>query len=130
MAVIFNGTAVKALKDQLRFKNADSEVWSGTFAAANNQTTAANVTGISLSGVRAAKVLISVAIDATADLFESFTLDIVQRGADFDIAQSSVGDESNVDFSITSGGQLQYTSGNESGFVSSTMNYQIQVTAI
>lgn len=128
-AVIFNGNAVKPLKDRIRFKSEDSEIHSGTFSAANNQSSATNVTGLSVSGFRAAKILISVYIDATTDLHESFTLDVIQVNGDYDIAQSSVGDESNVDFSVTSGGQVQYTSGNETGFSSSVFNYQVQVTA-
>lgn len=131
-AVIFNGDAVKPLKNKIRFKAEDSEIHSGTFAAANNQVAATNVTGLSLANAdfRAAKVLISVYIDATADLHEVFTLDLIQTGSGWDYSQSSVGDESNVDFSVTTGGQIQYVSGNESGFSSSVFKYQVQATAI
>lgn len=128
-AVIFNGDAVKPLKDKLRFKNEASEIHSGSFSAANNQSGATDVAGLSLAGFRGAKVVISVFIDASPNLHEIFTLDIIQRNGTFDYSQSSVGDESNVDFSVTSGGQIRYTSGNESGYSSSVFNYQVQVTA-
>lgn len=131
-AIIFNGDAVKPLKDKIRFKSEDSEIHSGSFDAANNQSAATNVTGLSLANAsfRAAKILISVSIDATADLFEVFTLDVIQNGSGWDYGQSSIGDESNVDFSINASGQVQYTSGNESGYSSSVFKYQVQATAI
>lgn len=97
-----------------------------SFSAANNQATPANVTGLSFAAgtVRSAKVLASVEIDATADLYESYELLIIQKGADFQMAASSVGDNSNVNFSITPAGQVQYTSGNEAGFVSSDIKFR------
>ncbi len=97
----------------------------GSFAAANNQSVPTNVTGLDLSAYKGAKVMITVEIDATADLYEVFTLDIIQKGADFDLFQASVGDDSGCDFTISSGGQAQYTSGNESGFSSSTFTWTI-----
>lgn len=128
-AVIFNGDAVKPLKDKLRFKSEASELHSGTFAGANNQASAVDVTGLDLANFRSAKILLSVYIDATTDLHESFTLDIIQVNGDFNIAQQSVGDDSGVEFSVDSSGQLQYTSSNVTGFSSSVFNYQVQVTA-
>lgn len=131
-AVIFNGDAVKPLKDKIRFKNEASEIHSGSFDAANNQSAATDVTGLSLANAdfRAAKIIISVYIDATTDLHEIFTLDLIQTGSGWDYSQTSVGDESNVDFSVNSSGQIQYTSGNETGYSSSVFNYQVQATAI
>lgn len=131
-AVIFNGDAVKPLKDKIRFKNENSEIHSGTFDAANNQSAATDVTGLSLANAdfRAAKIIISVYVNATTDLHEIFTLDLIQTASGWDYSQSSVGDESNVDFSVNSSGQVQYTSGNETGYSSSVFKYQVQATAI
>lgn len=131
-AVIFNGDAVKPLKDKIRFKGEASEIHSGTFDAANNQSAATDVTGLSLvnADFRAGKILIGVYIDATTDLHEVFTLDVIQTGSGWDYSQSSVGDESNVDFSIDSSGQVQYTSGNETGYSSSVFKWNLQATAI
>lgn len=103
-----------------------------SFSAANNQLTPANVTGFAFANavVRSFKALVSVEIDATADLFETFELQGIQKGASWDMAVSSVGDNSNIVFSITSAGQVQYTSGNEAGFVSDLIKFRAIVTSI
>lgn len=103
-----------------------------SFAAANNVTAPANVTGLAFAAgvVRSFEALVSVEIDATADLFEVFTIRGIQKGAGFDISVSSTGDVSNVDFTITSGGQIQYVSGNEAGFVSSAIKFRAITTSI
>lgn len=131
-ASIFNGDAVKVLKEKLRFKSGESEIHSGSFDAANNQASATDVTELSLANAsyRSAKVVISVYIDATEDLHEIFTLDCIQDGSGWNYSQESVGDESNVAFSIDSSGQIQYTSGNEPGYNSSIFKWILQATAI
>lgn len=103
-----------------------------SFSAANNQVAAANVTGLAFANgtVRSFDALVSVTIDATADLYESFRLLGVQKGAGWDMAVEAVGDESNITFSITAAGQVQYTSGNEAGFVSNTMKFRASTTSV
>lgn len=103
-----------------------------TFSAANNQSSAANVTGFAFANgtVRAFKALVSVAIDATSDLFEQFELQGIQKSASWELSVSKLGDDSGVTFSITSGGQIQYTSSNVSGFVSNKISFRAQVTQI
>lgn len=103
-----------------------------TFSAANNQAAAANVTGLAFANasVRSFKALVSVAIDATADLFEQFELMAIQKGATWDLSQTAVGDDSGLVFSITNAGQVQYTSTNVLGFVTSTVNFRAIVTLV
>ena len=103
-----------------------------SFSLVNNQVAAADVTGLVFSNasVRSFEALVSVTIDATSDLFESFKLYGVQRGADWVMSQSSVGDSSLVVFSITNAGQIQYTSGNYSGFVSGTIKFRALTTSV
>lgn len=103
-----------------------------SFSAANNQVAAANVTGLAFANgvVRSFKALVSVEIDATADLFEAFELIGVQKGASWDMAVSAAGDNSNITFSITTAGQVQYVSGSEAGFVSSLIKFRAQTTSI
>lgn len=88
----------------------------------NNQASPVNVEGLAFDNatVRAFEVLVSVAIDATANLYELFTLRGIQRDSDWVLDSNAVGDTSGVAFSITSGGQVQYTSTNVAGFVSNT----------
>lgn len=103
-----------------------------SFAGANNVSSPANVTGLAFANgsVRSFKAHVSVALDATADLFETFELNGVQRGADWSMSQESTGDTSGVLFSITSGGQVQYTSANSAGFVSLAMRFRATTTSL
>lgn len=103
-----------------------------TFAAANNVVSPANVTGLAFASgtVRGFVALVTVEIDATADLFETFTLTGVNKGGSFDMSVESVGDISNVDFTITSAGQVQYTSGNEAGWVSTSIKFRADTTTV
>ena len=103
-----------------------------SFSIANNQVAAADVTGLTFANasVRAAEILFSVAIDATADLFEAGKIILIQRGADWQMSQSSVGDVSGVVFSVTTAGQVQYTSTNNAGFVTGTVKFRAIVTTV
>jgi len=95
------------------------------FTGANNQSAAIDVTNLYLDPalVRSFVAEVQVVIDATAKLYETFTLKGIQRESDFVMTSISVGDNSGVNFTITSLGQVQYTSGNSSGFVSLTMKF-------
>jgi hypothetical protein len=103
-----------------------------SFSASNNQAAAANVTGLAFaSGVtRGFKALVSIEIDATLDSYETFELVGINKNGSFDMAVSSVGDESGVVFSITSGGQVQYTSANSSGFVTNLIKFRAETTTV
>ncbi|CAK0750399.1 hypothetical protein CCP3SC1AL1_1790001 [Gammaproteobacteria bacterium] len=94
-----------------------------TFSAANNQAAAANVTGLVFT-TKAAKIWLTVIIDATADLYEFFELSILKKGATWALFATGEGDTSGVVFSITSGGQVQYTSTAITGFVSSNFTWK------
>lgn len=103
-----------------------------SFSLANNQASPANVTGFAFANatVRSFEALVSVNIDATSDLFEVFTLRGIQRGADWDMSVVSNGDDSLVSFSITNAGQVQYTSGNYSGFSSGAIKFRAITTSV
>lgn len=103
-----------------------------SFSAANNQGTAANVTGLAFANgtVRSFKALVSVYIDATTPLYETFELHGIQKGASWDMSVNSTGDASNIVFSISTAGQVKYTSGNEAGFVSNTMKFRAITTSV
>lgn len=101
-----------------------------SFSAANNQSSPANVTGFAFANasVRSFNALVSVSIDATSNLYEQFILNGIQKDSSWEMSQSSVGDASGITFSITTSGQIQYTSGNEAGFVSNTIKFRATVT--
>lgn len=103
-----------------------------SFALANNQVVAANVTGFAFANadVRGFKAFATVEIDATADLFESFELIGIQKGSSWDMSVASVGDDSGVVFSITTAGQIQYVSSNAAGFVSGSIKFRALTTSI
>lgn len=119
--IIWAGSNAKNLKPNLEF--AESVVKTGSFALANNQAAAADVTGLTFSGTRGGSVSLTVFIDATSDLAESFDILVIQKAASWEISVSSMGDSSGVEFSITAGGQIQYTSTNISGFSSSVSKW-------
>jgi hypothetical protein len=126
--------ALEELQDDIDnfVAGSDGDIPEASFVLANNQTSAANVTGFafSSSAVRGFEALVSVEIDATADLYETFKLIGINKAGSFDIAVSSVGDESGVAFSITAGGQVQYTSSNLAGFSSGSIKYRAITTSI
>jgi hypothetical protein len=101
-----------------------------SFSLANNQASPANVTGLAFSGaVRSFEALVSVEIDAASDLFEVFKLYGIRRGADWQMSVESTGDNSLVAFTITSGGQVTYTSGNYATFVSGAIKFRAETTS-
>lgn len=102
------------------------------FTLANNQTSAADVTGFVFSNaaVRGFQALASVARDATSDVFEVFTIRGIQKGASWDMDVTSTGDDSGIVFSITNAGQIQYTSSDLAGHVSSKVTFRAQVNGI
>jgi hypothetical protein len=103
-----------------------------SFAMANDQSTAANVTGFTFSNtvVRSFRALVSIEIDADADTFEMYDLIGINKGGTFEISQSAVGDDSGVVFSITAGGQIQYTSTDNAGFVSGSIKFRAETTSV
>lgn len=103
-----------------------------TFTPANNQSAAANVTGLAFANatVRGAVVFYSVIISATSSLYEFGTLHLIQKGASWDMAQTSNGDDSLVVFTVTTAGQVQYTTPSYAGFSSAKMGFRALVTQV
>ena len=102
------------------------------FSFANNQASAANVTGFAFANatVRSFKALVSVSVDATTSLFEVFEIEGIHKGSEWDYSVSSNGDVTGISFSITNAGQIQYTSPNFAGFVSGTIKFRALTTAV
>lgn len=103
-----------------------------SFSAADNQSSFANITGLAFANatVRSFEAQVSVTIDATASLYEVFSLKGIQKGAAWDMAVSGVGDDSGYAFQITNAGQIQYTSPAATGFVSSTMKFRASTLSL
>jgi hypothetical protein len=101
-----------------------SSMFSGSFSASNNVSAATDVSGLAFSADRSSfSGSVMVYIDAATDLYEHFTLSGNRKVSGWDLYVSSQGDISGVVFSITSAGQLQYTSTDVAGFVSGIFRY-------
>lgn len=95
-----------------------------TFTIANNQSAAANVTGLAFDGASVKVAIIDFRI--RRNTISSGAQERVQAGTMLAVykqtagtwsltALSQAGDDAGVEFSITSGGQVQYTSDDQSG---------------
>lgn len=103
-----------------------------SFSLANNQATFADVTGVAFANgvVRSAELQYSIVIDADSDLYETGNILAVQRGADWVVNHSALGDNSQVLFDINASGQLQYKSADYTGFVSGTLKVRATTTNV
>jgi len=103
-----------------------------SFSAANNQSAAANVTGLAFANatVRSFEALVSVYVNATTSLYEVFKLQGIQKGASWNMSATSTGDSSGFVFSITSAGQVQYTDSNYTGFSAATVKFRAQTLSV
>ena len=103
-----------------------------SYLFSNSQVVPESITGLAFSNavVRSFNAVVAVSIDATSDLFEVFEINGIQKGSEWDISVSSTGDNTEILFSITSTGQIQYTSANYSGFVTGTMKFRASTTSV
>lgn len=103
-----------------------------SFSAADGQASPANVTGLAFNQAvtRSFRAQVSVTIDATTPLFETFDLTGINTDTDFMMAIDSVGDNSLINFTITSTGQVQYTSATFPGFVSATVKFRAMTLTV
>ena len=104
----------------------------GTYAGVADIVSGGTVTGFAFANgtVRSFDALVSVTVDATVDLYEEFNVSGVQKGADWEISYSSVGDDSLVTFDINTSGQILYSKTTTSGWVSTTINFRAIVTGV
>ena len=92
------------------------------FSFVNNQSTAADITGVSIDAADTAiEIRYGIKREGTADLREKGKLEIVRTDSGFDVVQEFSGVDSGVTFSVTAGGQLQYTSSDNAGSTSELM---------
>lgn len=83
------------------------------FTGANNQSSAASITGFAFAaGVRAFNAIVSVSVNDAigGDLFANYEIKGLQKNGSWVINSTYIGDATGVVFSVTSGGQVQYTS--------------------
>jgi hypothetical protein len=104
-----------------------STVYSASFIAQNNASVPTDVTGLSFSNTDErffkANLTVSVLKSVGNSLFELFELEGLQAEAGWTLLQSRFGDETGIQFYITSEGQIQYTSPDTLDWTSTTFRY-------
>lgn len=111
----------------------NSHMFSGSFQANNNQASFADITGLLFPSANFRSFFIQMSIDVvgTNSLYEQCTIEGIQMSNGWHIYETYLGDEIDFSFSITDGGQLQYSSNtNYAGWVSTTLNYQVTAISI
>lgn len=103
--------------------------FSNAFTAGNNVTSATDVTNFSFDSslIRSftSQVTVSVTRSTGGNLYEFFTIDGHQTDSGWKIYTTSLGDTSGVTLSITSAGQVQYTSTNISNWSSTILCFAV-----
>jgi len=89
----------------------------------NNQASVANVTNLLFnpSNTRSFVTYVTVEVVATTSYYSLYTLQGVYNGSAWYFTSSYIGDNPSITFTITSGGQVQYTTPNYTGFTSATL---------
>jgi hypothetical protein len=107
------------------------DISEGSFSLAQSAVSAP-ITGFAFANVtvRSFQAVVSVEIDATADLFEEIQVNGIQKGSDWEITIESVGDDSLIELDIDATGQVIYSSSTYTGFVSGAIKFRALTTSI
>ncbi len=122
-------------QDAMTLNYLDTLIGTRIFNASNNQSVPANVTGLSFTNsiIRGFESNVSIDIKTTGNtnnLYAFYTLKGIQRDNDWLINSSFVGDITGIIFTITSLGQVQYTSIDVPNFISDTMKFKSSFMAL
>jgi len=101
------------------------------FNASNNVTSPTNITGFAFSNevVRAFDAVVSVTIlDEGSNKYAYYNLKGIQKGSNWVINSSYVGDVTGYTFSINNSGEIQYTSTSIAGWISATVHFRALTT--
>ena len=104
-----------------------------SFIAANNVSAPTDITGFAFNNavVRAFDAVVSVTIlGEVSNKYAYYNLKGIQKGSNWVINSSYVGDASGFTFSITNSGQIRYTSTDVAGYLSSYVNFRAMTTTI
>ena len=103
------------------------------FVLQNDMSTPTNITDLVFDGivVRAFEAQVTVnIITSGTDKFAFYTLRGLQKDGTWVLSSSFIGDLTGVTFSITSGGQVQYTSTNVPDYTNSFLTYRATTSSI
>ena len=99
-----------------------------TFHGDNNQTVPVSINGLSFSG-GSFVLFVRVEVDATTKLVGLYELRGVYDGSTWTLIVNSFKDDTRVTFTITSSGQVQYTSSAYSGFTDLVFSWEDTITS-
>jgi hypothetical protein len=105
-----------------------STQFAGSFAAANNVVSATDIAGFLLANSVFGSFTSSInvkLVTLTQSLNAQYYIEGTQTSLGWIINDSIFGDDVGITFTITSNGQLQYTSVNQTNWISTTINYQV-----
>lgn len=120
----------------LYFSESLAKLSSGDLAEASfnlaESASGASVTGFTFANatVRSFEAIVSIEIDATADLYEEYTLKGIQKGASWDLTASSRGDDTLISFDINASGQIIYDSSTYAGFTAGSIKFRALTTTV
>lgn len=110
-----------------------SSIFSGSFTPTNNISSPSDVTGLTFSNsdIRSFTINLTASITRTigGNLYEYFCLEGNQTDNGWDMLASSSSDVTGIVFTITSTGQVQYTSTNITNYQNSIFRYQVNQIA-
>jgi hypothetical protein len=103
--------------------------FSGSFSGNNNVSTPADITGLSFSttDTRSFTVTMAISILASSSLYAQAIIEGVWKAGNWEIFTSYLGDQTGITFSITSSGQLRYTSNNYVSWTSTVFRWSAKV---
>jgi hypothetical protein len=103
-----------------------------TFYADNNQVLTQDVTGFMFSNkTKSFNAIVCVTIETTTNSLDSlFEIKGLRKSSGWILNVSYVGDNSGITFSITSFGQIQYTSTNITDWISNIMKFRALTTSM
>ena len=101
-----------------------------TVSLSNNVATPTSITGLLFDSgtVRSAVIQYFLEVDADTNYYESGQIFLTLNAGGWDVVRTTFADDTGIEFTITAGGQVQYTSPNFTGFVSSEMRFRASVT--
>ncbi len=108
------------------------DIKEASFSGAADTATDLAVTGLAFANgtVRSFNALVSVLVDATADLYETFNLLGIQKAAGWDMSVEATGDESLVSFDISAAGQVTYSKLTTAGWTATTLKFRADTISV
>lgn len=110
-----------------------SNTFTGSFAAANNVAAATNVTGFLVPTATFSSFTASINVrllTTTTTLNAQYLFEATQTTSGWLLNDTAMGDSVDITFTITSDGQIQYTSTNVANWQSTTINYSVTAISI